>query len=158
MNSFEVALEKMNELFGRDYQFALATMNGKEPSVRFIDKYWDGKAFYIVTYKGTRKVCDISTNPKVSLACRRLHSFEGVAVDMGHPLREKNQKIRQKLTEAFRDWYFVHNSEDDENMCYLKIQPTAGFFHQDGVGYRMDFLQKTVESFPFEPSIRYTEE
>lgn len=85
-------------------------------------------------------------------------AFEGIAVDIGHPLREENQKIREKLTEAFHDWYFVHNNEDDENMCYLKIEPKAGFFHQDGVGYRVDFLQKTAESFPFESSIRYTEE
>lgn len=158
MNLFEVSIEKINKLFGRDYQFALATMNDKEPSVRFVDTYWDGRAFYIVTNKQSRKVSDINTNPSVSLTCRRLHSFEGTAVDIGHPLLEENRAIREKLTEAFRDWYFVHNNENDANMCYLEIEPTLGFFHQNGVGYRVDFLQKTVESFPFEPSIRYTEE
>lgn len=34
----------------------------------------------------------------------------------------------EKLISAFKPWYFKHNNENDENMCYIKIELTNGFF------------------------------
>ncbi len=69
---------------------------------------------------------------------------------LGHPLKDENKIIRSKLIEVFSPWYFEHNDETDENMCYVKIEPDSGFFYKDGTGYKVDFNSKTAEEFPFE--------
>jgi len=56
METFEKSMKVMNELFARDYQFALATANNNIPSVRFVDTYYDNHCFYILTYAGSKKV------------------------------------------------------------------------------------------------------
>lgn len=43
-------------------------------------------------------------------------------------------------------------------MCYIRIDPTAGFFHQDGTGYQINFTEKTVRAFPFTFDTLLTEE
>ena len=43
-----------------------------------------------------------------------------------------------------------HNAENDENMCYIKIELTSGFFYKDGIGYKVDFISKKAEAFPFD--------
>jgi len=158
MNCFDQAIAKMQEIFQRDYQFALATICQNKPTVRFVDTYFDGNAFFVVTYATSQKVMDIADNPHVALTCRQLHSFNGVATNIGHPLNPENKVIRKKLIEVFGDWYFKHNNEDDSNMCYLRIVPISGFFHCDGTGYRINLAERTAESFPFAPTIAYTED
>ena len=34
-------------------------------------------------------------------------------------------------------------------MCYVKIELKDGFFYKDGAGYKVNFLQKEAEQFPF---------
>ena len=53
---------------------------------------------------------------------------------------------------------FLIWNEADENMCYIRIDPTAGFFHKDGTGYKIDFTEKTVKTFPFTFDTVLTEE
>lgn len=149
MDQFISALTVMRELFSRDYQFALATSANNIPSLRYVDAYFDGEYFYIATYSKSQKAMEIAENPHVALCARRMHAFSGIAENAGHPLATHNQEIREKITEAFAAWYFAHNNENDENMCYLRINPTTGFFHKDGTGYKVDFLTKTVVTFPF---------
>lgn len=158
MNNYENAMQAMNILFARDYQFALATSSNDIPTVRFVDTFYYKGCFYVVTYKGSNKMKDIEKNCNVSLTCRRLHSFQAEAENIGHPLDENNYEIREKLISAFEPWYFVHNNENDDNMCYLKIKPLNGFFHLNGTGYKMDFKNKTADSFDFIPTIKYTKE
>lgn len=67
----------------------------------------------------------------------------------GHPSKEENHAIREKLIKAFELWYFAHNNEKDEDMCYVKIELKHGFFYSDGTGYKVDFENKTAEKFPF---------
>jgi len=43
-------------------------------------------------------------------------------------------------------------------MCYIRIDPTAGFFHQDGKSYQINFTEKTVRAFPFTFDTLLTEE
>jgi general stress protein 26 len=148
MSEYEKSLQVLDELFGRDYQFALATSKENVPSVRFVDMFYSEGAFYVVTYGKSAKVIDIEQNEKISM-CNKLYRFYGVAHNIGHPLKEENLKIREKLIKVFEPWYFLHNNEEDENMCYVKITPDQGFFYKDGTGYRVDFNNQTVESFPF---------
>lgn len=148
-NEFNTALNIMKNKFGTDYQFALATSKNNVPSLRYVDTYFDGSDFYVVTYAKSQKVQEISQNTNVALCARKMHAFSGQAINIGHPLLPQNAEIRGKLIDVFSSWYFAHNNEDDENMCYLKITPTAGFFHNDGTGYKMDFANKTVITFPF---------
>ena len=149
MTDYENAINVMKELFGRDYQFALSTAKDNIPSARYVDTFFDGESFYTVTYKLSQKAVEIADNPNVSLCCQRMHTFSGQAYLIGHPLDPENAAIRSALIKAFEAWYFKHNNEADENMCYIKINPTVGFFHKDGIGYKIDFTEKTVKAFPF---------
>lgn len=40
----------------------------------------------------------------------------------------------------------------------VKIKPTTGFFHKDRIGYKINFDEKTVDTFPFNFDIVLTEE
>ena len=149
MTDYENAISVMKEMFSRDYQFALSTAKDNIPSARYVDTFFDGESFYTVTYKPSQKAVEIADNPNVSLCCQRMHTFSGQAYLIGHPLDPENAAIRSALIKAFEAWYFKHNNEADENMCYIKINPTVGFFHKDGIGYKIDFTEKTVKAFPF---------
>lgn len=149
MTDYENAISVMKEMFSRDYQFALSTAKDNIPSARYVDTFFDGESFYTVTYKLSQKAVEIADNPNVSLCCQRMHTFSGQAYLIGHPLDPENAAIRSALIKAFEAWYFKHNNEADENMCYIKINPTVGFFHKDGIGYKIDFTEKTVKAFPF---------
>lgn len=148
MNAYEEGLGVLETLFARDYQFALATSNDNIPAVRFIDTFYDSGAFYIVTYGKSQKVKEIQNNPVVALS-RDLYRFTGLARNIGHPLSEKNREIREKLIRVFEPWYFAHNNENDENMCYVRVDLKKGFFYKDGIGYKADFDRKTAEKVPF---------
>lgn len=147
--AFEKSLKVMNELFAKDYQFALATVNNNIPSIRFVDTYFDNGCFYIVTYAKSKKVKELEINNNVSL-CNKLYNFQGIAYNLGHPLKLHNCEIREKLIGAFEPWYFKHNNENDENMCYIKVELTYGFFYKDGTGFKVDFTAKKAKQFPFE--------
>lgn len=87
-------------------------------------------------------------NPEISM-CNKLYRFSGTAWNIGHPLSEENHAIRENLIRVFKPWYFAHNNEDDEDMCYLKIVLKQGFFYKDGIGYNVDFEKRKAEEFQF---------
>ena len=120
MNTYEKALLVMDELFAKDYQFAMATVKGDTPSVRFIDTFFEDGLFYIVTYSKSQKVQEVKDNSQVSL-CNKLYRFSGNAYNIGHPLLLENSAIRGKLIKVFEPWYFAHNNENDENMKAQKL-------------------------------------
>ena len=158
MENYNKAISVMKDLFGRDYQFCLASVSGGVPSQRYVDAYFDGECFYVVAYGLSRKVKEIAENPDVSLCTRKMYSFTCKAYNIGHPLKPENSAIRAKLTKAFEKWYFLHNNEDDENMCYIRIEPVTGFFHKNEMGYSVDFADKKAEIVPFVCDVQYTEE
>lgn len=158
MNDFENAIRAMKELFGRDYQFVLSTAKDNIPSSRMVDTFFDGESFYIVTYRLSQKAAEIEENPNISLYSRKMHFFSGKAYNIGHPLKNENAEVRSVLVKAFELWYFKHNDESDENMCYLKINPTIGSFHKDGTGYKINFIERTVQMIPFSFDTVLTEE
>lgn len=148
MSNFETAMAVMVKLFSKDCFFALATASGNVPSVRMIDTYYEDGAFYVVTYATSAKVKELEANEQVAL-CYQAYRFEGAAHNIGHPLVPENSAIREKLIQVFEPWYFKHNNEKDQAMCYVKIELQHGFFYQDGTGYNVDFKNKTAETFPF---------
>ena len=148
MNTYDKSLKVMTELFSKDLPFYLATAKDEIPSLRVVDTYYDNEAFWIVTYRQSNKVIEIECNPNVSL-CSNLYSFKGKAYNAGHPLIDENKAIREKLIEVFKDWYFLHNNEKDEGMCYVKFIPEKGFFYKDGTGYKANFASREVDAFPF---------
>lgn len=152
MELFEKSNKILTDLFGLDFQFSLATVSDNKPSVRVVDTFYESGSFWVVTYGLSNKARDIENNSNVAL-CNNLYSFRGKAYNVGHPLKEENKKIREKLTKVFEPWYFAHNNEDDVNMCYIKIDLTDGFFYKDGKGYKVDFTNKKVEEFPFDPDV-----
>lgn len=155
MNIYEKSMTVLSDLFGKDFTFVLATANEDVPSARVVDTYYENGIFWIVTYAKSNKMKDIENNPHVAL-CNNFHAFKGKAHNAGHPLRAENKDIREKLIKVFEPWYFAHNNEGDEYMCYVKVEPVSGFFHKDGTGYRVDFIEKTAEEFPFAPDIVMT--
>lgn len=142
MKKYERILES---LFAKDCQFALATSHNNIPSVRIVDLYYCDGAFYLVSYKNSQKLMEIEANKTVAL-CQDMVRFKGQAYNIGHPLDETNKEIRQELIKVFEKWYFAHN---DQNMCYVKIVLDEGFFYKDGMGYRMNFKEKSCKEFPF---------
>ena len=147
----------MCDLFAKDRQFALATVKDGIPSVRFIDTYYEDGCFYIVTHAASRKSKEISKNPNIALCNGELCSFQGRATNIGHPQDKENEAIREKLIQVFAPWYFAHNNEDDPGMCYLKVELQSGFFHADGIGYKVDFEKRTADASLFQFDITSTE-
>lgn len=152
MIPYEKSLEVLEELFARDFWFVLATAQEGKPSQRVVDAYYHKGAFWIVTYGKSRKMAEIGQNPNVSL-CHEFHIFQGRAYHAGHPLKAENREIREELVRVFAPWYFAHNDERDENMCYVRVEPQTGFFHKDGTGYQVDFAAKTAHTIPFSPQV-----
>lgn len=150
MTTYEKSLNVLEDLFRRDYTFVLATVQENVPSQRVVDTYFDNGEFWIVTYAKSNKVKAIEQNPNVSL-CNTFHVIKGKAYNAGHPLRDENRGIRDELIKIFEPWYFAHNNENDEYMCYVRVNPESAFFHKDGRGYKVDFSKKTAEEFPFAP-------
>lgn len=148
MSDYERAMEVMKELFSKDCVYALATSNNSRPSLRMVDAYYEEGSFYVVTYAGSTKVKDLQVNKNVSL-CSKGYCFEGSACLIGHPLAPSNSQIREKLIQVFEPWYFKHNNEGDEAMCYVKIDLEHGFFYKDGTGYKVNYADRTAEVFPF---------
>lgn len=155
MTTYEESLKVLEELFSKDYTFVLATVQNNIPSQRVVDTYFNDGEFWIVTYSKSNKIKEIEQNPHVAL-CNTFHIFKGKAYNAGHPLREENKDIREKLIKIFEPWYFMHNNENDKNMCYVRVKPESGFFHKDGTGYKVNFIDKTADEFPFSPQIEMT--
>ncbi|MDD3383899.1 MAG: pyridoxamine 5'-phosphate oxidase family protein [Bacilli bacterium] len=152
MDLYNKSLSVLKELFARDYQFSLATSKNDVPSIRVVDAYYEDESFWIVTYGDSKKVSEITGNPNVAL-CHNLFSFKGKAYNVGHPLEKENLAIREKLIKVFEKWYFHHNNESNNKTCYIRIGLTSGFFYKDGIGYKVDFINKSVETFPFESEV-----
>lgn len=152
MTVYEKSLEVMHELFAKDVTFSLATSKDSIPSVRVVDIFYDDGAFWIVTDKKSNKATEIENNPDVAL-CDRLYRFTGKAYIAGHPFEDENRQIREKLIRAFEPWYFAHNNENSKDMCYIRVDLQTGFFYHKGIGYSVNFTEKTADEFPFEDYI-----
>lgn len=147
---FEKLDKKLIRQFGKDRNMAMATSVDNIPTIRIVDTFYLDSSFYIATHETSEKVQQIMDNKYVSL-CTNFHEFQGEAINIGHPLDEKNKAIRTLLTEAFSNWYFAHNDESDPKMCYLQVKLNTAFTHFNRFGYDVDFRSQEVTRFPFDP-------
>jgi len=135
----EKVQEIMNERFGRDTLIALATINGKLPSVRMVNAYYDDGAFYIITYALSNKIKQIEVNPNVGI-CGDWFTAHGKGISLGWFYKEENKEITEKLKKAFSEWIDNgHNNFDDENTIILCVKLTDGVLFSHGTRYDIDF-------------------
>ncbi len=147
MQSYENAMEIMNERFGKDNLIAIATMEEGRLHNRIVDAYYEDGAFYVVTYALSNKMKQIEKKPEVAVCAIDWFSGQGVGENIGWVLDPKNAEIRLKLREAFAAWYDQANNEQDENCCFLKIRLTNGMLIKDhhAVRYQIDFTNKSAK-------------
>ena len=140
-------MEKLNgktnailmERFGRDSIIALATSVDNTPYVRSVDAYYEGGAFYVLTYALSGKMQQIRENPVVAVS-GEWFTARGRGVDLGWFGSEENAPIAEKMRQVFAAWIDNgHNNFEDVNTCILRIDLTTGVLFSDGVRYEIDF-------------------
>ncbi len=147
---FEKLSIKLIRQFGKDRNMAMATVVNSVPTIRIVDTFFYDNCFYIVTHESSEKVQQILSNKYVSL-CTNFHEFQGEAFNIGHPLDDRNKEIREKLIDAFSNWYFAHNDESDPKMCILQVKINTAFTYFNKIGYNVDFKSQEITKFPFNP-------
>jgi len=137
---------EMNRRFHKDTAVALATLRNHLPECRFIDGYYKEGSFYVVTHQKSGKMQDIYQNNVVSIASDQWFQAHGVAMDLGHPLAEHNQMLREELKEVFSSFYGEHVDEQDPHTNFLQIKLTDGILFWKGQKIAIDFTNQTVLS------------
>ena len=164
MGNYEKGLSILAEKFGnnKDNVISLATISldpaagGKPcPVVRDVDAYYEGDAFYVVTYGESNKMKQIAQNDSVAIAvCFEWFTASGIGENLGWVLEPKNAALRDKLRTTFAAWYDMANNENDKNCCILAIKMANGIInlnHHETL-IHMDFINKeaSVSGKPLE--------
>jgi general stress protein 26 len=141
-NYFSEALDIMAELYEKDTAMVLATVDGNRPNMRMVNTYYKNGMFYIMTYALSNKIKDIKDNKNVAL---NHYSFvaHGYGENIGHPLDEKNEKIKEELKKAFMI-YDIHINENDDNVCILKIILEDALVFNSNYKYNINYKNKTA--------------
>ncbi len=154
MSKYEEGMNLLNKKFGngKDNVVALATISlelsdegNPKPKVRDVDAFYEDGVFYITTHALSNKILEIEKNPEVSISVNFEDFFSsGKGKNLGWVLEPSNRYIREKLRNAFKDWYDLANKENDQNCCILAIYLTKGILRIDhGVNfYHFDFENK----------------
>jgi general stress protein 26 len=142
-NYFSEALAVMAELYEKDTAMVLATVNGNRPNMRMVNSYYKNGVFYIMTYVLSNKIKDIKENKNVAL---NHYSFvaHGYGENIGHPLDEKNEKIKEEFKKASVNFYDNHVNEKDENVCILKIILEDALVFNNNYKYNINYKDKTA--------------
>ena len=143
LNLYDESLNDLNQIFGKDIQYALSTINQNKPYVRIIDGFFKNGSIYITSYALANKVCHINSNQNVSL-CYKLNQFQGVCSNIGHPLKEENKEIRNRLKSVFHLFYEKHVDESDINTCILKVDLSKALMFAKDQKYDIDFINKSI--------------
>ena len=129
----------MNARFRKDNVIALATICDGMPCVRYVNAYYEKKAFYIITHELSNKMKQISRNSNTSI-CGEWFSAQGKGINLGYFGKEENKEIANKLREVFASWIDNgHNDFSDKHTCILKVELTKGILFSHGVRYEIDF-------------------
>ncbi len=136
MKKLSAEAEKiMVERFRKDSVIALATVENETPSVRYVNAYYEGGAFYIITHALSNKMKHIENNPAVALA-GEWFTAHGTGVNMGWFGKDENRALAEKLKSAFAKWIGNgHNDFDDENTVILCVELTGGILLSHGTRY-----------------------
>ncbi|MDD4494504.1 MAG: pyridoxamine 5'-phosphate oxidase family protein [Eubacteriales bacterium] len=136
----EQALSLMAERFGHDTLLSLATIDGNRPAVRIVNSYYEGGAFYTVTYALSNKMKQIEKNPEIAV-CGEWFAAHGIGENLGWVRDEKNTEIMSTLRSAFAEWYDNgHTNENDPNTCLLRVSLTDGILFHNRTKYEIDFI------------------
>lgn len=131
----------MKERFAKDNIIALATMDGDMPAVRYVNAYYEDRAFYVITYGLSNKMNQIEKNPNISIA-GDWFTAHGKGRSLGYFGKEENMEIAEKLRNAFVEWIDNgHNNFEDENTIILCIQLIDGVLFSHGTRYDIDFTE-----------------
>ena len=133
------AEEILIERFGKDCVIALATVRNGLPSVRQVDAFYDGGAFYALTWALSNKMREIAENPAVAVA-GDWFTAHGRGVSLGAFGKAENAAVAERMRAAFAAWIDNgHTDLADENTCILKIELTDGLLLSHGTRYEIDF-------------------
>lgn len=131
----------MNERFGKDNVISLATVDGEMPAVRYVNGYYEDRAFYVITYGLSNKMRQMEVNPNVAIA-GEWFTAHGKGVNLGYFGKEENAEIAAKLRKVFAEWIDNgHNDFNDVNTCILRIELTDGILFYFGSEYDIDFSE-----------------
>lgn len=129
----------MNERFGKDNVIALATVDEQSPAVRYVNAFYQNRAFYVITYGLSNKMRQIDQNPLVAIA-GEWFTAHGRGENLGYFGKPENTEIAGKLRQAFAEWIDNgHNNFEDENTCILCIRLKDGILFSHGIRYEIDF-------------------
>ena len=136
MGNWNQEAEKiMVERFGRDTIIALSTVKNDMPYVRYVNAYYENKAFYIITYALSNKMKQIENNSAVAIA-GDWFTAHGKGVSLGYFGKRENCVIAEKLKKVFAEWIDNgHTDFDDENTIILRVELTDGLLLSHGTRY-----------------------
>jgi general stress protein 26 len=154
LNSYEESLHELNQIFGRDIQYALSTIDLDKPRVRIVDGFFLDGNIYITSYALAKKVNQINLNHHVAL-CYRLNTFQGVCNNIGHPLKEENKVIREHLKNVFHLFYEKHVDENDVNTCILKVELSNAVMYANDKKITINFKSKSLSISDFVDEMIY---
>lgn len=146
MDKYEAAMDIMAQRFGKDSLIAIATTDGERMHNRMVDAYYENGAFYVTTHALSNKMKQIESHPQVAICAVDWFTGHGVGRNMGWVLDPQNAEIRQKLRNAFAQWYDFANNEQDQNCCILEIRLAEGMLIKDhhALRYQIDFESKAA--------------
>ena len=129
----------MNERFGKDNVISLATCIDNMPAVRYVNAYYDNRAFYVLTYALSNKINHIEINPNVAIA-GDWFTAKGYGENLGYFGKKENKAISEKMKDVFAEWIDNgHNNFDDENTIILRINLNEGILFSHGTRYDIEF-------------------
>lgn len=135
----EITERLMLERFGNDVIIALATSDGFTPFVRNVNAFYEGGAFFVLTYALSSKMLQIAKNPLVAVA-GEWFSAHGNAVDLGFFGKPENKAVADRMKVVFSSWLDNgHCDLNDVNTCILRIDLTDGVLFSHGTRYDIDF-------------------
>ena len=125
----------LQERFGKDSVIALATEEKGIPYVRYVNAYYEGECFYVITHALSNKMRQIGNNPVVALT-GEWFTAHGKGANLGYFGKPENQHIAEKLKVAFAEWIDNgHTDFSDENTIILRIKLTDGVLLSHGTRY-----------------------
>lgn len=133
MEKMHPEVEKlMQERFGHDNVMALATVDGVQPWVRYVNAYYEDGAFYTITYALSNKMQQLQKNPALALA-GEWFTAQGVGESLGFVGKVDNLALTQKLRQVFSAWIDNgHTNFADENTVILCVRLTSGVLFAHG--------------------------
>ena len=122
--------------FGGDNVIAFATLDGRFPTVRNVDAYYENGAFYIITNADSDKMKQLARNASCAVSGEGFRA-QGIGISLGFVGAEENRELFAKLRRTFTEW--PDNGLPDRKTIILKVRLTNGVLFSEGKRYDIDF-------------------